>query len=81
MENKANSPLKNKKLCYIRQVFARDVREEIEHEADDTDYVFADDSILYALHSDDGSRIALMSDRDVAFAAAKQHEMLPVSVH
>jgi hypothetical protein len=76
-----NNPLANKKLCYVRPVFARDVREDIEREASEVSEAFADDSILYALHADDGSRIALMSDRDIAFAAARQHEMTPLSVH
>lgn len=81
MEQKANTLMANHKICYVREVFAKDVREEIEKETDDLNDIFDDDSILYALHADDGSRIALMSDRDVAFAAAKQHEMTPVSVH
>ncbi len=71
----------NKKVCYIRPVFARDVRDEIEREARDACELFDDDSVLYALHADDGSRIALMSDREIAFAAARQHEMTPVDVH
>ena len=70
----------NRRVCYVRPVLARDVRDEIERETDE-DIRFSDDSILYALHAADGSRIALMSDREIAFAAAKQHEMTPVSVH
>lgn len=81
MMDKAKTPLANKKLCYVRPVLARDVREDIEREASDASDAFSDDCILYALHADDGSRIALMSDRDIAFAAARQHEMTPVSVH
>lgn len=36
---------------------------------------------LYAVHLMDGTRIAVVDDRDAAFAAARQHEMEPVSVH
>jgi hypothetical protein len=36
---------------------------------------------LYAVHLTDGRRIAVMDDRNRAFAAAVQHDMLPVSVH
>ena len=68
------------RICYVREVLAKDVREDIEREMD-TDYDFEDDSVLWALCADDGSRIALMSDRDIAFAAARQHEMTPHSVH
>ncbi|MEO1657373.1 MAG: DUF1150 family protein [Pseudomonadota bacterium] len=66
--------------CYVREVLARDVREDIERELD-SKYAFDDDSVLYALCDADGERIALMSDRDIAFAAARQHEMVPHSVH
>lgn len=68
------------RVCYVRQVLAKDVRDDIERELDSS-YAFEDDSVLYALHADDGSRIALMSDREIAFAAARQHEMTPYSVH
>ena len=37
--------------------------------------------ILYAVHSADGERLAVMIDRDTAFAAAVAHELEPVSVH
>ena len=68
------------KTCYVRPVLAGDVRDEIARESKEELHL-RDDSVLYALHAADGSRIALMSDREIAFAAAKQHEMVPVSVH
>ena len=36
---------------------------------------------FFALHLADGRRVAVMDSRDVAFAAARQHDMEPVSVH
>ncbi|MEM1289656.1 MAG: DUF1150 family protein [Pseudomonadota bacterium] len=67
-------------LCYIRKVLARDVRDEIDEDFDG--YISVeDDRVLYALHDAEGSRIALMSDRDLAVAAARQHELTPLSVH
>jgi hypothetical protein len=36
---------------------------------------------LYAVHLMDGTRIAVVDNRDAAFAAARQNEMEPVSVH
>ena len=68
------------KTCYVRPVLAGEVRDEIARESTE-ELKLRDDSVLYALHAADGSRIALMSDREIAFAAAKQHEMVPVSVH
>lgn len=39
------------------------------------------DQILYAVHSADGERLAVLIDRESAFAAAVAHELDPVSVH
>ena len=36
---------------------------------------------LYAVHLMDGTRVAVVDNRDAAFAAARQNEMDPVSVH
>ncbi len=44
-------------------------------------HVPIDGGIVYAIHSADGTQMALMGDRDVAFAAIRQHGMEPVSVH
>lgn len=39
------------------------------------------DQTLFAVHSADGERLAVMMDREAAFAAAVAHELEPVSVH
>jgi hypothetical protein len=39
------------------------------------------DQILYAVHRADGARLAVMTDKDSAVAAALAHELAPVSVH
>lgn len=36
---------------------------------------------LYAVHRADGARLAVLTDRDAAMAAALAHELAPVSVH
>jgi hypothetical protein len=36
---------------------------------------------LFAVHTANGIPVALLDDRDTAFAAAKQYEMQAVSVH
>jgi hypothetical protein len=41
----------------------------------------APEHTLYALHSADGARLAVLLDRDSAMAAAIAHELAPVSVH
>jgi hypothetical protein len=36
---------------------------------------------LYSVHAQDGTRMAILDSRESAFAAARQYEMEPVSVH
>ena len=36
---------------------------------------------LFAVHAADGTEIAVIADRDVAFATVRQHSMEPVNVH
>jgi hypothetical protein len=35
----------------------------------------------FAIHAADGTPMAIAGDRDVAFAAIRQHEMVPAQVH
>jgi hypothetical protein len=35
----------------------------------------------YAVHAADGTQIAVLPDREVAFATVRQHELEPLSVH
>lgn len=39
------------------------------------------DMILYAVHRADGERLAVLTDKAAAMAAALAHELAPVSVH
>jgi len=39
------------------------------------------DQVLYALHGADGARLAVMTDRATAVAAAQAHELALVSLH
>lgn len=61
------------------------VREVAEDEIDLLEEVPADykkDGLkLYSVHAYDGTRMAVLDDREAAFAAARQFEMEPVSVH
>ncbi len=73
--------LGGRKLVYIRTVAARDVMDDILEADGDANFEIEEDATLYSVHSADGERIALVGDRDLAFAAARQYEMNPVSVH
>jgi hypothetical protein len=43
--------------------------------------VVIDGATGYAVHAADGTEIAVLSDRDVAFATVRQHDLEPLSVH
>lgn len=64
-------------LVYVREILAREILNDIE----DIDVELSPDQVVYALHSADGERLAVMLDRETAFAAAEAHDMAPVSVH
>jgi hypothetical protein len=73
--------LGGKKLVYIRTVLAREVMDDLVDDETGAVIDIPGDTTLYSVHSGDGQRIALVGDRALAFAAARQHEMNPVSVH
>ncbi|MFP6729265.1 MAG: DUF1150 family protein [Alphaproteobacteria bacterium] len=43
--------------------------------------VTVDGESAYAIHSANGQELAVFGDRDVAFVAARQNDLEPVSVH
>ncbi len=43
--------------------------------------VEADGKMSYSIHAADGTEMGLVSDREVAIAAVRQHELEPLSVH
>jgi len=67
-------------LVYVREISAADVL--VDTDTDEARGLLVDpDQILYAVHGADGERLAVMLDRETAFAAAVAHELAPVSVH
>jgi hypothetical protein len=67
-------------LVYVREITAADVLADTRLE-DSRGLLIDPDQTLYAVHSADGERLAVMLDRETAFAAAVAHELAPVSVH
>ena len=43
--------------------------------------VTVDGAAGFAIHAADGTQMALIADRDIAFAVVRQNELEPVSVH
>jgi len=43
--------------------------------------VTANGKAAYAIHAADGTEMAVLADRDIAFATLRQHDLEPLSVH
>jgi hypothetical protein len=67
-------------LVYVREVTGAEVIASAPVEAIEGFELTAEQT-LYAVHGADGSRLAIVADRDTAYAAALAHELIPVSVH
>lgn len=61
-------------IVYVRAVNVSDLPEEMREQA-------MGHEILYAVHAENGERLALVRDRSMAFALARQNDMAPVTVH
>ncbi len=73
-------------LVYIKAERASDLAAEMgaqvsEEDAEGTPFARDPNAIWYVVHAADGSRIAILDDRDTAFAAARANDLAPVSVH
>lgn len=66
--------IEGQRLVYIRPVVVADLPEEIQEQAGGRDKV-------YGVHSPDGLCLALVKDRKLAFALARQNDFAPVEVH
>lgn len=70
-----NFPFKfNDRTVYVRAVKLSDLPDDIREQVGDS-------TSVYAIHSEDGERLAVTKDRTIAFALARTNEFAPVSVH
>jgi hypothetical protein len=67
-------------LVYVRPVTGAEILADTPQESI-RGFHIEPDQILYALHGADGSRLAVMTDRATAVAAAQAHELAVVSLH
>lgn len=83
MTDEAFADLGAPDLVYVREVAASEIIDEVAGTSDPDQPVIRLDpgQTLYAVHSADGERLAVLADRESAFAAAVAHELEPVSVH
>ena len=62
------------RLVYIRPINVADLPDEMQEQAEGRDRI-------YGVHSSDGLCLALVKDRKLAFALARQNDFAPVEVH
>lgn len=67
-------PQADRAIVYVRPVAVADLPQELQDQAQGFE-------TIYAVHRPNGDRLALVADRALAFALARQHDMAPVSVH
>lgn len=61
-------------IVYVRKVELSELPDAVRRELRNTRGV-------YAIHHEEGERMALVTDRTLAFALARQNDLEPVSVH
>ena len=67
-------------LVYVRPIKAAEILASSPVEATEG-FTLDPDQTLYAVHRADGERLAVLTDREAAMAAALAHELAPVAVH
>jgi hypothetical protein len=61
-------------IVYVRQVNVADLPEDVRDHAQGLE-------TLYAVHTVEGERLALVKNRELAFVLARQNNLVPVTVH
>ncbi|AJE48340.1 DUF1150 family protein [Celeribacter indicus] len=67
-------PAAGEKIVYVRPVAVADLPEEVRAQAQGLDRI-------YAVHDADGAQLALVANRQLAFALAREHDYAAVNVH
>lgn len=62
------------KIVYVLPVLVADLPDDLREQVDGVETV-------YAVHRPDGARLALVANRKLAFALAREHDMVPVNAH
>lgn len=67
-------PESGDRIVYVRPIAVADLPEPLRQQA-------AGLETIYSVNRPDGERLALVRDRQLAFALARQHDLAPVNVH
>jgi hypothetical protein len=68
------NPIQTDRTVYVKTVLVTDLPREVRDQAEGLDQI-------YAVHDAAGQQLALVGDRKLAFALAKEHDYRPVLVH
>lgn len=73
-----NTPIEHadagRRIVYVKTVDVADLPDEVQAQAGEAQQ-------LYAVHDAEGTQLALVADRTLAFVLARQHDFAPVAVH
>ncbi len=61
-------------IVYVRPVAVADLPDSLQEQVPGL-------TTIYSVHKASGERLALVADRALAFALAREHDMAPMSVH
>ena len=61
-------------IVYVKEIETTDLPQDLQAEAGDLETVFS-------VHNADGEQLALVANRSLAFHLAREHKMVPVTVH
>ena len=67
-------PKAGDRIVYVRAVDVADLPDYLREQADGL-------TQIYAVHRGNGDRLALVANKGLAFALAREHDFAPVSVH
>lgn len=62
------------RMVYVREVAVADLPADMQEQVEGVE-------TLYAVHGADGERLAVVKERNLAFALARQNAYAPVTVH
>ena len=74
MNTKFNFDAIDGQVVYVKPVDVADLPDEIREKAGSLEQ-------LFSVHDSDGQQLALVANRQLAFALARKHDMTPVTVH
>ena len=74
MEHSTDDIASDERVVYVRAVSTAILPDDVREKLGNVDEV-------YAVHSAAGERLALVTERDMAFVLARQSDLSPVAVH